>query len=172
MWHDIFQFFTSHRSGVIDSLLAAALLVLFGSTAALLRARSLRHARASVKTFGLVRDIYRGKNGWSRSGRDRPRIMVVGNYLVTNVSSLPATVARVEGKVGRKRVPAAMSQFVDRIPPGATVPISIGFFCESRIKSGSELVANIAFLDSTRDRTLAPSRAFSVPSGAIRGELI
>src|SRR6266849_9435602 len=99
MWHDIAQFLASHRSGVIDSLLAAALLAGLGSVAGVLRIRTRRaSSSASARKLAVVRDIYTGKSGWAPANGEQPRIMVAGNYLVSNMADHAMLLARVEAK--------------------------------------------------------------------------
>src|SRR5438105_8921955 len=103
------RFFSAHRAGVLDSIIAAAVIALLAAAAAWLKSRATNARTPRARTLAIVRDIYSSKSGWAPAS-DGVRTMVGGNYTVTNISAAPALITRVQGKVGRKRYDAAVSQ--------------------------------------------------------------
>jgi hypothetical protein len=152
--NELLRFIALHRNGVIESLLAALIVAIVGTVVGVLRRIRVRKvvSGAAPGPLRIVRDIYTGKSGWAPSTGGHNRIIVGASYLVTNTSDRPVLIARAEGEVGKSRDEAALSQFVEWIPAGATVPVTIVFFAQTRGNPGKELLANIIFVDNLGTR--------------------
>ena len=92
--------------------------------------------------------------------------MVSGSYLVTNRSSEPVMIAKVEAKVGKTTEGAAIVQWVKRLAPGATVQVVATFFAAPRrLRKGNDLVVDLLFVDQLgNEHWLRKERFRSVPS--------
>jgi hypothetical protein len=175
MWESLQTFIAGHRVeivlGTATSLLATAIAAGLGLPARIMnrlrsRAADRSASGAAVGTLAIVRDIYGVKSGWSPSTASDAKVMVSDSYLVTNRSSAPVIIAKVEARIGKIMEGAAIAQFVQQLSPGASAPFVVTFFATPRrLPAGKDLVVDLVFVDQLgNEHWLRNERFRFVPS--------